>query len=130
MFILNHLKYWEFEDNANICAVNNLNEYLERTRELRKGRSQLLISYVKPHAPVSKSTIARWCEMVLGKAGIDISIFSAHCVRSASTSAAKKEGLPIEILMSAVGWSNESTFERSYNKKLDNTLNFGQTLLS
>ena len=69
------LEYWEFEDNPNICAVNNLNEYLARTRELRKGRSHLLISYVKPHSSVSKSTIARWCKVVLEKAGIDISIF-------------------------------------------------------
>ena len=61
------LEYWEFEDKWNICVVNNLNEHLERTRELRKGRSQLLISYVKPHAPVSKSTIARWYKVVLEK---------------------------------------------------------------
>ena len=27
------LEYWGFEDNANICVVDNLNEYLERTRE-------------------------------------------------------------------------------------------------
>ena len=47
------LEYWDFEDNANICVITNLNEYLERTQELRKGKSQLLINYVKPHAPVS-----------------------------------------------------------------------------
>ena len=124
------LEYWEFEDNANICVNNNLNEYVERTRQLRKRRSQLLISYVKPYAPVSKSIIARWCKVVLGKAGIDITMFGAHSVRSASTSAAKRKGLPIEIIISAAGWSNESTCERYYNKKLGNTLNFGQTLLS
>ena len=87
-------------------------EYLARTQELRKGRSQLLISYVKPHAPVSKSTIAHWCKVVLGKAGIDITVFGAHILQSASTSEAKRKGLPVEIIMSAAGWSNESTFER------------------
>ena len=61
----------------NICAVNNSNEYLEMTREPGKERSQLLISYVKPHAPFSKSTIDRWCKAVLGKAGIGITIFGA-----------------------------------------------------
>ena len=64
------------------------------------------------------------------KAGINVDIFGAHSVRAASTSAAKVKGLPLDMIMSAAGWSNESTFEKFYCKAIDSIREkFEQVLL-
>ena len=55
-----------------------IQEYITRTKPLRKDETQLLISFVKPHKAVSKDTIGRWTESVLANAGIDTSQFGAH----------------------------------------------------
>ena len=82
-----HLKPLEFPvylENPKLCVVENLKQYLAKTSAIRQ-HSQLFISYQKPHQPVSKDTLARWCKQVLGLAGIDIDQYSAHSSRSATT---------------------------------------------
>lgn len=77
---------------------------------------QLLISYQKPHKPVSTNTIARWLKNVMAKAGIDTSVYKAHSMRAAVTSAAKK--VPIDTILSTASWSSESTFAWFYDKPI------------
>ena len=67
--------------------MKSLMLYIERTKDLR-GDKQFFNSFMKPHNPVTSSTIARWLKQVMESAGIDTIIFKAHSVRSASTSAA------------------------------------------
>ena len=142
IFVINHilkntkpgthikpLEYFAFEDEQ-LGVINNLNAYLARTKPLRKQHSQLLISYVKPSKPVAQGTVARWIKSVLLKAGINVDIFGAHSVRAASTSTAKVKGLSLDMIMSAAGRSNESTFEKFCCKAIDSIgENFGQVLL-
>ena len=99
---------------------------LARTQDLRKDQDQLLLSYQKPHHPVTKDTLARWLRDILNKSGLDTELFGAHSTRSASTSAAARCGLPVEVIMKAAGWS-VSTFTRFYKKAPKQ--NLGQTLL-
>ena len=66
---------------------------------------------------------------MLGKAGIDTSIFSAHSTRSASTSCAKAEQISLDTTMKSAGWSNESTFQKFYNVPIVSRENFGYELL-
>ena len=47
--------------------------------------------------------------------GIDITIFTAHSTRSASTSTADNMGLSIKDIQKAAGWSGDSTFRKYYN---------------
>ena len=56
--------------------------YEDRTRSFRqwRGPSPLFLTTIRPHNLVSSSTIAQWLKGLLGKAGIDISIFKAHSV--------------------------------------------------
>lgn len=75
-----------FPSGKKLCVVEHLEEYLQRTKQLREEHSQLLISYVKPFKPVSKDTISRWVKQGLESAGIDINKYSAHSSRAASTS--------------------------------------------
>ena len=57
------------------------------------NQSQLLLSYVKPHKPVTISSIARWIKDLLTQSGIDTEVFKAQSTRAASTSKAKFSGL-------------------------------------
>ncbi|MPC27103.1 hypothetical protein E2C01_020263 [Portunus trituberculatus] len=50
-------------------------------------------------------------------AGIDVSIFAPHSLRSVSTSKAVRT-LPLATILETVGWSQESTFARHYKKPL------------
>ena len=66
---------------------------------------------------------------VLKSAGIDVSIFTAHSTRSASTSFLAERNVSIKDIVTSVGWSNEITFQRYYLKQVNNAFNFGDTIL-
>ena len=120
-----------FTEEKIICPVTVLKEYVARTLPIRKTSKQLLLSYQKPHKPVSSETIGKWIEKTLTRAGIDIKVFGAHSTRSASTSAAKVGNIPVGIIMNAAGWSNTRTFSKFYDKPIDSGQkdNFGHSLL-
>lgn len=85
-----------FSKDENLCVVSCINEYLRKTQEWRDiddkiDRSWLILSLVKPHHPMSTSSIARWLKETIRKAGI--TNFTAHSIRSASTSKDKRMGL-------------------------------------
>ena len=91
----------KFGSDLNLCPVVTLEEYISKTRSLRKECSQLFISFIRPHGPVTSSTIARWLKEVLRNAGIDTEIFKAHSVRGASTSMAARLGVTVETILKA-----------------------------
>ena len=113
--------------NTKLCIVTVLREYLHRTKDIREGQRQLLLSHQKPHHPISNDTLARWVRDTLQRAGVDTLLFSAHSTKSACTSAAACRGLPIDVITKAAGWSAASTFTRFYKNTL--VLNLGQTML-
>ena len=115
--------------NKELCVVTCLKHYLAKTSSIRNGNDQLWLSFQKPHKPVSKDTVACWINTVLGKAGINTACYSAHSTRSASTSAACVTRLPVDFIMKAAGWSNESTFQKFYNMPVEHPPNFGEHLL-
>ena len=47
---------------------------------------------------------------------MDTEQFGAHSTRAASMSAAVSQGVPVDVIMKATGWSAESTFTRFYKK--------------
>ena len=110
-----HLK--SYLPDRRLCVYFVMKEYLKRAKMLRKNTDKLLISYRKPHGPVSRDTIARWIKTVLLRAGIDISKFTAHSVRAAVTSKAKQT-IPVGKIMEKAGWSNKSTFAKYYDKTI------------
>ena len=60
---------------------------------------------------MTSSTIACWLKKELELSGIDTSIFSAHSVRGASTSAASASGVTTAEILTAVDWSSQSVFD-------------------
>ena len=99
-----------------LCVYRTLESYLIRTLPLRQeGSTKLLVSYVKPYAPVGTSTVGRWIKNLLGLSGIDTTKFKAHSTRSASTSKASQT-IPTDTILKYVGWSSDSTFRKCYNR--------------
>lgn len=111
-FVL-HLKIYP---DPSICVVKTLRHYLLRTKELRKEHKQLFISFQKPYKPISKDTISRWIKSVMTEAGIDTDLFKPHSTRAASTSAARRDDIPIDEILKTAGWSNNKTFKTFYDK--------------
>lgn len=101
----------------NSCVL--LNFFFKNTfKGLKFGgnNAQLLLSYHKPHNPVSTATIGRWLKEVLKRADTDIQKFSAYNTRSASVSAAKTLNISVKTILDAAGWSNAETFAKFYGR--------------
>ncbi len=105
-----------FPHNRLLCPVVTLRAYEERTAPLREGgtpaKTTLFLTTVKPHGPAASSTIAQWLKTLLGKAGIDTGIFTAHSVRGASSTAAHNAGVTTGDTMNAADWSSQSVFRK------------------
>ena len=103
-----------------LCPKDTIQAYLHRTESFSgtgsERKTKLLLSYVKPHNPISSSSVARWLMAMLILAGIDTSTFKAHSVRGAFVSAAASTGLTTNQILNAADWSSESVFQRFYYK--------------
>lgn len=108
----------EFNKEHGICPIHTLREYIKRTELLRGNYKQLFISFVRPHKPVSRDTISRWTKTVLKNSGIDTTKFTSHSTRAATASKAKQKDVPLDVILSHVGWSTKSTFAKFYDKPI------------
>jgi hypothetical protein len=120
------LRFHKYQDE-NVCIVKHLNMYIEKTKCLRQSE-KLLISYQKPYRAITTETISRWIKSVLTTCGVDITVYSAHSTRAASTSTALGQGCPVDVILKQVGWSRAETFAKFYNKT-GNTCSFDQKVL-
>ena len=116
------LRLLSYEDRS-ICVATYLKEYLARTNDLRKNTDKVFLTTRKPYKPVSRDTVSRWVKSLLQAAGIDTTEFGAGSTRSAASSKASSEGVPLDQILEAAGWSQETTFTRWYNKSINGTSN-------
>ena len=116
MDILLSVKYFRFLEDTKLCVCTTIDAYLERSKGWRKDNKQLLLAHIEPHAPVATSSVSRWIKQGLELANIDTSIFSGHATRSASSTKAKLSGLSVSDILKRGHWTNESTFQKIYNK--------------
>ena len=124
---LGELSIKGFAPDRRICIVTTIQEYLRRTSSLRNC-DQLLVSYVRPHGPVSKDTISRWVKTVLNFSGVDTTIFSAHSTRAASTTKAKLSHVPLGTILKTAGWSSTNTFATYYDKTVKHSKDFASAI--
>lgn len=109
-----------FTEKPEICPSNTLIAHMERTKNLRSNNN-LFISFKKPHNAVTSQTLSKWVKIVLKDSGIDVSTFTAHSTRHASTSKAYKCGVTIDSIRKTAGWSgNSQTFGKFYNRIITN----------
>lgn len=124
-----HFFFPSLPDDPQLCPVTTLKVYEERTCLLRGKETKLLIAIIKPHKAITSSTVARWLKSLLEASGIDTSIFSAHSVRGASSSAAASTGVSTAEILKAANWSSESVFQRFYYRSTDSP-SYGRAVLS
>ena len=127
-----HLKPLQFKvysKEPKLCVVDNLKEYLLKTKDFRTHPA-LFLSMQKPYKPVSKDTISRWCKDIMLCAGIDTNQYTTHSSRSAASSYAKTKGVSLKNIVDSAGWSNEHTFARFYDKDVVPDVTIGQLMLS
>ena len=105
-------------------------QYLSITEGLRGEKTQLLISAVKPHKPVTIDTVSRWAKCMLQRSGVNIKTFTTHSTRTSATSKSYSIGVPLQDILSAALWSNAKTSAQFYNKPiLEKHDTFGKQLL-
>ena len=119
-----------FPSNRNICPLTTLKEYIARTQPFRGDERKLFVSFIKPHKGVSRDTISRWTKSVLKKAGIDTSKFAGHSTRAAVASKAKAKDIPLDVILSTIGWSSADTFHKFYYKPIFGERTVADALLS
>ena len=127
-----HMKPMEFKvySEEKLCVINNLTEYLLKTRAVRKDPA-LFISYQKPHRAVTKDTVTRWVNDMMRKPGINMSDYVTHSCRAAASSyAANVRSVPLKKILSSCGWSSESTFANHYQKDIVDHRTIGESMLS
>jgi len=99
----------KYTGDKRLCVYTMLEEYLHRTSSYRGSCLQLLLCYTKPFGPASKDTIRRWLKEVMMQSGIDTTLFKPHSTRSASTSKAVSNSVPINDILTTAGWRSTST---------------------
>ncbi|KAL0880771.1 hypothetical protein ABMA27_001972 [Loxostege sticticalis] len=106
-------------ENPSICPALAIETYIEKTRDLRSNLpdDHLFVGVRRPHKKVCSQTLAHWVKKVMQASGIDISVFGAHSTRSASTSAAYRSGVNLEVVRKAAGWSNTSNVFLKYYRR-------------
>lgn len=112
-----------FPHKEQICPAKTLSAYIKLTKPFRNlpHTDRLILTTKKPIHNASASTISRWIKQILSDSGVDTNVFSAHSTRHASTSAAKRIGVSIDIIKKTAGWSGNSlTFAKFYNRPIAN----------
>ena len=107
-----------FDDCKRLCVVRAVKAYLVRTEQIR-GHEQLLLSFVRPHGPISRDTVARWTLQVMQMSGVNVDKYRSHSTRGAATSAASRLGVPLNLIMKRASWRNQNSFAVYYNKRLE-----------
>jgi hypothetical protein len=81
-----------------LCPVFTLYTFIERTKEIRKSLPEdhtLFLAYIltpEKTTSIRPSTLSNWVKTIMGTAGVDTKIYSAHSIRSAaSTKAVEKK---------------------------------------
>ena len=108
----------EKDIDKKLCPIRCLRHYLRRTKGLRGKDTALFVISQSPFNPAARPTVAQWVKTIMAKAGIDISIYAPHSVRSASSSKAFNMGISVSHIMRKAGWTKENTFIKHYLKEL------------
>lgn len=125
------LSFQPFPHNPQLCIFSLTKHFLMRTLNLRQNDCDaFFVSFRAPFDPVSSQTLGRWVKAELEAAGIDVSIFSAHSTRHASTSLAAARGISLEEIRRTAGWSKSSdVFARFYNRPIIKDSSFQSAIL-
>ena len=117
------MDFYSHPEETKLCPFSVIDSYISMTEPWRgknPRETKLFLSYVPPHKPIVKSTLAGWIKQTLGlTGGIDTSTFQAHSTRSAASSKALMKGLSMTDVLERGSWSHESTWQKFYHKDIE-----------
>lgn len=121
--------------NEAICPAKALTSYMERTSQYRNlpNTDKLFITIKKPIHNASSQSLSRWIKQTMSQSGLDVTMFTAHSTRHASTSAANRSGVSIDLIKRTAGWTGNSLcFAKFYNQPLFDSedTSFAEAVLS
>ncbi|MEW8546512.1 MAG: hypothetical protein AB2693_23605, partial [Candidatus Thiodiazotropha sp.] len=106
--------------DSSLCPVRALSTYLRRTKNFRRGRKRLFISFVKGYSKeISAATISRWIVDSVHFAydqssSCSASKVCAHELRALSSSWAWLNHVPLDRILRAGFWRSDNSFIRFY----------------
>lgn len=126
------LQFQKFYDKPEVCIVQTLNDYINKTISIRREDEQyLFLSFVRPHNRASSQTLSRWIKQTMSEAGINTKLFTGYSTRHASTSSVFKSGVSLNIIRKTAGWTSRSmTFAKFYNKPVVDPNIYAHTILN
>ena len=116
----------DLREDASLCPVRCLKEYLERTKVKRKGISDLFITFsvkglVKAAHP---NTLSSWVKGVIAYDGNKGTLLkrATHEVRAQGASYALYENVAMENILMQCRWSQQTTFTSFYLREVSGQL--------
>ena len=112
--------------DKSLCPVRALRYYLDKTKDLRKGKKLLFVAIKEGYSKdISKATISSWIKqsIILAYQKSDqevqnVSQVKAHEVRALAASLAFKGGVALDEIMASCFWRSHSMFTNFYLKDL------------
>ena len=116
----------ELKEDRSLCPVRALRYYLDRTKDLRKGKDLVFVSFRKSfEKDIVPATISSWikqtvllCYQVSDEDSHKLLQVKAHDVRAFAASKAFQGGVSLEQILSACHWKAHNTFTQFYLKDL------------
>ena len=116
----------ELKEDRSLCPVRALRYYLDRTKDLRKGKDLVFVSFRKSfEKDIVPATISSWikqtvllCYQVSDEDSHKLLQVKAHDVRAFAASKAFQGGVSLEQILSACHWKAHNTFTLFYLKDL------------
>ena len=112
------------KEDKSLCPVRALRFYLDRTKDMRKDKHLLFISFKDGFKKdIQRATISSWLKQTIllayessDKENLAVSQVKAHDVRSMAASLAFKGGVPLDQILGACFWKAHNTFTSFYLK--------------
>ena len=114
------------KEDKSLCLVRALRYYLDRTKDLRKGKDLVFVSFRKSfQKDIVPATISSWikqtvilCYQLSDEESHSLHQVRAHDVRAFAASKAFQGGVSLDQILAACHWKAHNTFTQFYLKDL------------
>ena len=114
------------KEDKSLCPVRALRYYLDRTKDLRKGKDLVFVSFRKSfQKDIVPATISSWikqtvmlCYQLSDEEAHSLHQVRAHDVRAFAASKAFQGGVSLDQILAACHWKAHNTFTQFYLKDL------------
>ena len=114
------------KEDKSLCPVRALHYYLDRTKDLRRGKDLVLVSFKKSfQKDILPSTISSWikqtvllCYQLSDEDAQNLHQVKVQDVRAFAASKAFQGGVSLDQILSACHWKAHNTFTQFYLKDL------------